>query len=281
MTEIPFARRLRDQIFRDPKVRQLYAQGDKLSASQTKHDEGHAFQVLKVGRALVAEIHRRAPEMIDEYTREIIIPIALFLHDVGRAIDVDHHAAAGAKWARKYLLELGFDIATVRAICKIIACHRSSVVLKPNSFRAPHYKDAAWAIVVIADKAVGDEDRVRPGPLSQLQKLRKQRRISEWNGSPHDLVNYAIKGASLIVDGREDRKSDPGAIVLKLRTDSLVCSPFDIYDLYRDRFHACGKAAQYLGFLFRLEFNGVRYAYSKEKQDWVPVTTIPVSGKTR
>lgn len=280
MTETSNARKLRDFIFQDPTVRQLYAQGDQLSASQTKHDEGHAFQVLAVGLALVAEIHKRMPDIFDEWTREIVIPAALFLHDVGRAIDVDNHAKAGAKWAKGYLTELGFDKTTVRRICKIIACHRSSLVLKPNSFRAANYGDAAWAVVVIADKAVGDEDRVRPEKLKELRKLRKKRQLKQWTGSRHDLINYAIKGSALIVDGRDDSQSDPGAIVLKLRIDKLVCQPFDIYDLYRDRFHACGKAAQYLGFLFRLEFNGVRYAYSKEKQDWLPVTTIPVSGKT-
>ncbi len=274
------AKRRRNFVFKDPVVRQLYAQGDELSASQTKHDEGHAFQVLEVGTALTAEIHRRAPHIFDRYTREIIIPLALFLHDVGRAIDVDNHASAGALWAKGYLTKLGFDKTTVNRICKIIACHRSAQVLKPSSFRAANYKDAAWAIVVIADKAVGDEDRVRPEPLKELKMLRKKRRIREFAGSVHDLVNYAIKGSALVVDGRERSPSDPGAIVLKLRIDKLVCQPVDIYSLYRDRLHACGKAAQYLGFLFRLEFNGVRYAFSKELQEWTPVTTIPVSGKT-
>jgi hypothetical protein len=279
MIELTRAKELRDFIFRDPTVRQLYAQGDQLSSSQTKHDEGHAFQVLAVGKALVREIHKRMPLMFDEYTREIVIPIAAFLHDVGRAINVDEHASAGAKWAKGYLTGLGFDRTTVRSICRIIACHRSSVVLKPKSFSAPDYKDAAWAIVVIADKAVGDEDRVRPEPLKELRRLRQKRRMHEFAGSKHDLVNYAIKGAALTVDGRDDL-ADPGAIVLKLKIDKVVCQPADIYGLYLDRFHACGKAAQYMGFLFRLEFNGVRYAFSKEKQEWQPVATIPVSGKS-
>lgn len=279
MTDITHAKGLRDFIFRDPEVRKLYKLGDKLSSSQTKHDEGHAFQVLAVGVALSNEINRRIPEVLDEYAREIVIPIACFLHDAGRAINVDNHASAGAKWARGYLANLSFDRATVRKICRIIACHRSSIVLKPKSFTAANYEDAAWAVVVIADKAVGDEDRVRPEPLKELRRLRRLRRMQDFQGSQHDLVNYAIKGSCIQVDGREDNATDPGVIVLKLRIDRHVCPPSTIFTLFRERFHACSKAAQYLGFAFRLEFNGVRYAFCKEKKDWVPVTSIQVSGK--
>ncbi len=273
------AKRLLSHAYKDPALLGLYAEGDKLSNSQTKHDVNHAYEVRDVAIELTREINALIPGAMNRWTREIIIPFAAFLHDIGRAINVDNHAQAGAKWARPYLTKLGFDSATVRQITQIIACHRSSIVLKPTAFRKPNFQDAAWAIVVIADKAVGDEDRVRPEPLKELRKLRKENRVSEWTGSPHDRVNYAIKSSELIVDGRGHGSLDPGAIVLKLRIDPLVCDPSDIYTLYGDRFHACGRAAQYLGFLFRLEFNGVRYSYDKGQKTWVPVTTIKVTGR--
>jgi hypothetical protein len=131
--------------------------------------------------------------------------------------------------------------------------------------------------VVIADKCVGDEDRVRPGRAAALRVLRFFRLAQQWTGSPHDRVNFAIKEAGITVDGNEDLIGhDAGVIVLKLRIDEHVSNPRDIYELYGDRFHACGRAAVYLGFLFRLEFNGVRYLYSEEDQTWLPVRSIKV-----
>jgi hypothetical protein len=249
----------------------LYDAGDKLSKSQTKHDVNHAYQVRDVALELTAELHRRNPELLDDWTRDVIIPLAAYLHDIGRAISVDDHAMAGAKWANTYLREKGFPMEVVRRVCKIIACHRSSIVLKRK------FDDPAWAIVVIADKCVGDEDRVRPGRAAALRVLRFFRMASQWTGSIHDRVNFAIKEAGLTVDSDEGRTAnDGGAIVLKLRIDEHVSAPADIYELYGDRFHACGRAAVYLGFLFRLEFNGVRYLYSEGDQCWLPVRSIKV-----
>jgi len=275
--ELIEAKQLVEAAFSDQALLDLYAEGDKLSHSQTKHDVTHAIQVRDVAIELTKEIDRRLPGKLDEWTREVVIPLAAFLHDIGRAIDVDNHAIAGAKWANAYLKSKGYPQRIVRRVCKIIACHRSSVVLNRE------FNDMAWAIVVIADKAVGDEDRVRPEPLKQLRRLRRQRKVSAWKGSIHDRVNYAIKASELIVDGRDlmDGGQDPGVIVLRLRIDPVVCCPADIYGLYFDRLHACGRAAQYLGFLFRLEFNGVRYMYSKELNNWTPVNPIKVSGRSR
>ncbi len=271
--------RLVEAMYADREVLARYDAGDKARSDQTFHDRRHAFQVRDVGMALTDEIDARLPGALDERTKKVIIPAALFLHDNGSAEGEKNHNITGARWARDYMTRKGFSRDTVREVCRCIALHRSRQALAAGAFRRPDFGDAAWAIVVIADKAVGDETRVRPAPLKELQKLRKQRKVHLWKGSIHDRINYAIKGSELIVDGRGEGSSDPGVIVLRLRIDPLVCQPADIYDLYRDRFHACGRAAQYLGFLFRLEFNGVRYMYSKETEDWVPVSAIKVSGR--
>jgi hypothetical protein len=268
--ELIEAKALVQHAYVDEGLLALYDAGDKLSKSQTKHDVNHAYQVRDVALALTTELHRRNPELLDEWTREVIIPLAAYLHDIGRAISVNDHANAGAKWANKYLRDLKFPQEVVRRVCKIIACHRSSIVLSRK------FDDPAWAIVVIADKCVGDEDRVRPGRAAALRVMRFFRLAHQWTGSIHDRINFAIKEAGLTVDGNEDRLTDAGAIVLKLRIDEHVSAPRDIYELYGDRFHACGRAAVYLGFLFRLEFNGVRYLYSEEDQTWLPVKSIKV-----
>jgi hypothetical protein len=269
--EISHARELVDAAYRDEGLLALYAKGDELSRSQTKHDVNHAFQVRGVAVKLTQEYLLRFPGGLTEWETDVVIPLAAFLHDIGRAFDVDNHAQAGARVMNKYLREKGFSPELVRRICKIIACHRSSVVLNRD------FDDKCWAIVVIADKCVGDEDRVRPWQATKLRALRFFGLCRWWTGSPHDRVNFAIKEPELVVDGQDRPNSpDPGAIILKLRIDDKVCQPSHIYQLYSDRFHACGRAAQYLGFLFRLESNGERYMYSKEKQTWVPVRSIKV-----
>lgn len=262
------------QIYLDAEVLNLCAEGDRKRASQTYHDLTHFTLVRDVATSLAATIDEHIPGMISTHTREVIIPVAAYLHDIGGGINPDDHARAGAKWTRKYLKQLGFAPDDIKEISRVVACHRSEVVLRQRSFNRKHYQDAAWAIVVIADKAVGDEERVRPGPASELARLRAENKIHEWTGSVHDQVNYAIKSADLVVDGRGKGASDPGVIVLKLRMDENVASPEQVYKLYGKRFHACGKAAQYLGFVFRLEFNGERYFYDKPSKEWKRVETI-------
>lgn len=272
--ESPNYKNLVPRVYEDPEVLALCDEGDRKRASQTKHDRNHLVLVRDVAVSLTAEIDRLLPGKLSSHVRKVIIPVAAFLHDIGGGIDPDNHASAGAKWSRSYLKRLGFDKETVNHIARIVACHRSEVVLKPKSFRRANFVDAAWAIVVIADKAVGDEDRVRPGPAKELTRLRDEHRMHEWTGSEHDQVNFAIKSAELVLDGRGAGAPDPGAIVLKLRIDEQVSTPEQVYHLYGKRFHACGKAAQYLGFLFRLEFNGERYFYDKPSKDWKRVDTI-------
>lgn len=271
---VPDYKTLIPAIYEDPEVLALCAEGDRKRASQTYHDLNHFTLVRDVAVSLASSIHAIMPEMLPQHTRDVIIPVAGFLHDIGGGIDPDDHARAGANWARKYLKKLGFTPDDVREISRVIACHRSEVVLKARSFSRRNFADAAWAIVVIADKAVGDEERVRPEPALELARLRKEGKMSEWTGSVHDQVNFAIKSADLVLDGRGKGATDPGVIVLKLRMDEDVASPEQVYNLYGRRFHACGKAAQYLGFVFRLEFNGERYYYDKRAQGWKRVETI-------
>lgn len=272
--QVPDYNTLIPAIYADPEVIALCAEGDRKRASQTYHDLTHFTLVRDVAVSLASSINNLMPGLLSKHTLEVIVPVAAFLHDIGGGIDPDDHARVGAQWSRKYLKKRGFTKEDIREISRVIACHRSEVVLKPRSFSRRNFADAAWAIVVIADKAVGDEERVRPGPAAELSRLRDEHKMSEWTGSEHDQVNFAIKSADLVLDGRGKGATDPGVIVLKLRLDEEVATPEQVYKLYSRRFHACGKAAQYLGFVFRLEFNGERYLYDKKSQGWKRVETI-------
>jgi hypothetical protein len=266
-----------EAMFKDEALLKLYREGDKMSAHQTKHDVGHAFSVTTLARELTAEIHSRNPSLLSDELREVVIPAGAFLHDIGRAIDVNNHAAAGAKVSREYLRGKGLSREAVNLICSIVACHRSDTFLRlemEHLRTVPHL-----AIVVIADKCVGDEDRVRPGKAMLLKCLRllgvAQRNF--WKNAEHDRVNFAIKQANLIVDSDDcPTPEHAGAIVLKLQLDSKVAPPEEVLELYGNRFHSCGRAAKSLGFLFRMEFNGTRFHYDDEADAWIPVRSFSV-----
>ena len=235
-------------------IERLYQAGDKASSHQTKHDLQHALEVLAASSKIVSIIAKRQSHKFTAWETDVIIPLGAFLHDVGRSIDVDNHAVAGAKWAKDYLERLTLDNDTQRLpaeviarVCNVIACHRSSTVLNTE------FTDAAWAVVVIADKCVGDEERVRPWRARILAVLTIFRLawIPLRKGGVHDQVNFAIKAVSLV--GQENK------LLLKLKLDKRVCTPALVYQTYRDRFAACGKAAAYLGCDFVLDINGIKF----------------------
>jgi hypothetical protein len=260
-------------LYTDREILDLYAAGDKVSQGQTKHDIGHAFSVLQTAEYLTDEICKRFPAKIDDETRFVVIPAAAFLHDIGRAIEVDDHAGAGARITRKLLEPRGFDREVVKRIQRIVALHRSSAVLKMK------FNDIAWAIVVIADKCVGDEDRVRPGRAAILRALRFVHLAHHnwWDNAEHDRVNFAIKKSELLVDSDDAPDAGhAGAIVLKLSLDEVVAPATELLTLYADRFHSCGRAAKFLGFVFRIEINGNRWAFDDGKNMWDPIRGFSV-----
>ncbi len=100
-----------------------------MSSSQTKHDIGHAYAVHDVAMSLLQEYEVLHPGELDDWTTKVVVPLAAFLHDIGRAVDVDNHAVAGAAIMHVYLGRLRLPRIIVRRICRIIALHRSAQVL--------------------------------------------------------------------------------------------------------------------------------------------------------
>lgn len=256
----------------DPRIIALAAAGDNLSKSQTKHDLQHLIAVRNIGMQMLDEYDRRFPGKLTEWEKRVEAPLSLLLHDIGRAIDVDNHAAAGARIAYIYLSQRRFPRPLIQRVCRNVALHRSDEVLKRE------FNNIIWAFTVLADKCVGDEDRVRPLEANILRVLCLLRlaHINWWDEAAHDRVNFAITNATVIVDSHDARGLDAGAIVLKLTMRDGITSAEEITTLYGKRFHACGRAAQYLGFSFRIEFNGVRYMYDKEAKGWCPIVSISV-----
>jgi len=234
----------------DPELLDLYDKGDKLSSSQTKHDVGHAFSVLDTAKFLTAELHKRFPGMLSDVARLVTIPAGAFLHDIGRAISVNDHATAGKEVTLDYLLRKGFSNKNASRVAAVVACHRSEQFLAISIEALKKFPELA--IVVIADKCVGDEDRVRPMPAFclRLARLLGVARRNWWENAEHDRINFAITEPQLLVDS--DERCTPehaGAIVLKLKLDERVAPAAELLSVYGKRFHSCGRAAISLGFV--------------------------------
>lgn len=261
----------------DPELLALYDEGDKVSRSQTKHDVAHAYSVLSTADYLKQEVRKRFPDLLSPEAYDVVIPAGAFLHDIGRAVNVDDHAGAGKEIALNYLRKKGFPTKTAARIAAVVACHRSDDFLKIKIDTLKSFPELA--IVVIADKCVGDEDRVRPGKAFALKCLRMAglARTNWWDNAQHDRVNFAIKKCELLVDSADNpTKDSAGAIVLKLSFDEEVAPAKELLTLYARRFHSCGRGAKALGFVFRIEVNGVRFCFDDEAETWIPLCNFNV-----
>lgn len=263
----------------DPELDQRFALADQRAARVTRHDRKHGDDVNTIANKVADGVSQRFPQLLNDESRLVVMPLAAKLHDNGYADSTedrtgaspasgknsakDDHAITGARWAHGYLTRKGFPQHVVDRVCRIIINHRSSRVLSSK------LDDPAWAIVVIADKCVGDEDRVRAWPAFWL-------RLTSFFGLArllpfdiHNRVNFAIKSADVeVINPNPSIVRQEACIVLSLSIDERVAAPKDIYDLYHSRFHSCAKAAKYLGYAFYLSFNGKRYAYSEALKDW-------------
>lgn len=248
-------------MYSDPLLVNLYKKSDRISWWQNKHDITHALLVKDTAETIALGVKSLFGDLIDDWTQFVVIPIASFLHDIGRAENISDHAVAGARIAHEYLGSKNFDNSSVQRICRIIANHRSGNVL------AKTLDDPAWAIVVVADKCVGDEDRARLIKVAALNALLVvgQSHRNLWFNAVHDRACFAIKTARTSVDTTLGEPS----IVLDLTIDGRVCTFAEIASLYDDRFRACVKCSRFLSLTFLVKVNGVLHHFNEHQGRWM------------
>ncbi|MBC7997649.1 MAG: HD domain-containing protein [Leptolyngbya sp.] len=251
----PEVRRFLESMHGDSHLHELFQIGDNARSEQTCHDEAHGKAVESVAADIVAYIASKAPLQLSD--ADILSTLAsAYLHDIGSVTGADNHHRTGAKLANHYLRRCNADVAIRRRVCLAIALHRTSSVLD-NDFA---FSDVAHAICVIADKCVGDENRVRPAIKQKLTILAASGQIDQFTGSVHDLVNFSIQEAQVLIDGPDVvSAADMGTIILQIKLREHLDDAAKVYELYDRRFRSCVKASTFLGFAFRLEFNGHRY----------------------
>lgn len=153
--------------------------------------------------------------------------IAGFLHDIGNAINRNHHAEYGALLANEILKDTDLSIPDRVRIVSAIANHDES-----NGIVA----DPVAAALIIADKTDVRRSRVRAKDPIQYDI--------------HDRVNYAVTKTELNCDPEKK------IITLYLTIDESICTMYEYFDIFLGRMTMCSHAARIFGAQFSLNVNG-------------------------
>lgn len=171
---------------------------------------------------------REDPERLGYPEHEIeLAKIAGYMHDIGNAINRNHHAEYGALLANDLLKDTNVSLEDRVTVIAAIGNHDEST-------GSP--EDVISAALIIADKTDVRRSRVR-------QKERSAFDI-------HDRVNYAVTDSKLKID------EEKSVIALNLQIDENICSMYDYFEIFLDRMMFCRKSAEILGTTFKLTVNG-------------------------
>jgi metal-dependent HD superfamily phosphatase/phosphodiesterase len=208
----------------NPRVRIFIRKSDEALAEigYTEHGERHV--------GLVAHIAYNTLKRLGHPEREAeLAAIAGFLHDIGNAVNRDHHAQTSAVMAMQILTEMGMpDLEIVRVMGAIGNHHENDG--DPVSPVA--------AALILADKSDVHRTRVRNPDMIKFDI--------------HDRVNYAVEKSFLNVD--EAAKQ----ITLELTVDTGISQVMEYFEIFMTRMLASRKAAKFLGTSFGLMVNGNR-----------------------
>lgn len=211
------------EIRNNEEVRAYYQKGDQMLGllGYTDHSMAHATKVAEQAANILAWFD------YDEEQIELV-RIAGIMHDIGNAINREHHGEYGALLANQILHPMDISIRQRITIVSAIANHDES------TGRAI---DPVSAALIIADKTDVRRNRVR------TDKKRAQFDI-------HDRVNFAVVGAHL------KYQSEKKSIDLNLQIDEEICTMYEYFEIFLGRMIMCRRAAELLGTTFRLIANG-------------------------
>jgi metal-dependent HD superfamily phosphatase/phosphodiesterase len=188
----------------------------------TEHGERHV--------ALVSRISHNVLKRLGYPERECeLASIAGMLHDIGNAVNRDHHAQSGAVMAMQILNDFGMEDREVLTVIAAIGNHHENDGDPVNPVAAA---------LILADKSDVHRTRVRNPDMIKFDI--------------HDRVNYAVEKSFLNVD--EDGKH----ITLELTIDPKISHMMEYFEIFMTRMLASRKAAMFLGATFGLTVNGNR-----------------------
>jgi hypothetical protein len=213
-----------DQLRENPRIRTYVRMADAAleQIGYTEHGERHV--------SLVARIAFNVLKRLGHPERECeLASIAGFLHDIGNAVNRDHHAQTSAVMAMQLLTELGMEETEILTVIGAIGNHHENDG-DPVS--------AVAAAVIMADKSDVHRTRVRNPDMIKFDI--------------HDRVNYAVEKSFLNVNEAEK------LITLELTVDTAISQVMEYFEIFMTRMIASRKAAKFLGTTFGLSVNGNR-----------------------
>lgn len=213
-----------DWIHSHPKVRLYVKMADASleSIGYTEHGERHVGLVSRIAFNVLKRMGR--PDRQCE-----LAAIAGMLHDIGNAVNRDHHAQTGAVMAMQLLREFGMPDEEILPVIAAIGNHHENDGDPVNDIAAA---------LILADKSDVHRTRVRNPDMIKFDI--------------HDRVNYAVVKSFLNVD--EDQKH----ITLELTLDPSISHMMEYFEIFMTRMLASRKAAKHLGATFGLMVNGNR-----------------------
>ncbi len=213
-----------DFIRNHPRVKVFVRKADECLAEigYTEHGERHV--------GLVAHIAYNILNRLGHPEREAeLAAIAGYMHDIGNAVNRDHHAQTGAAMAMQLLADMGMSDEEILEVIGAIGNHHENDG-DPVS--------AVAAAVILGDKSDVHRTRVRNPDTIKFDI--------------HDRVNYAVQKSFLNVDEASKQ------IILELTIDTSISQVMEYFEIFMTRMLASRKAAQYLGTTYGLTVNGNR-----------------------
>ena len=153
--------------------------------------------------------------------------IAGYMHDIGNCINRNDHAHSGALLAYQRLKEMKMSLDDIMTITSAIGHHDES---------SGNAVDPISAALILADK-------------TDVRRNRVQNPIKE-NFDIHDRVNYAALSSKLEIN------KDKRTVQMNLELDDDICSLMDYFEIFLERMIMCKRAAEVLGYKFKLVANG-------------------------
>jgi metal-dependent HD superfamily phosphatase/phosphodiesterase len=211
-----------EAITQDERIRKLVEVSDCYMAQvgYTKHGFNHVGLVARRAQRLALELG---------YGQHVanMAYVAGYVHDVGNFMGRDHHGSSSALVIYPILLEYKVPYEDIIKIMSAIANHEEEAGEPVNEVAA---------FLVLADKSDVHCNRVRE--------------IHDFEHDIHDKVNLATQEARLITH-RDDK-----VIELKVEIDTNIATVMEYFECFTDRMVMSRRAADFLGFKFRLVING-------------------------
>ena len=196
------------------------ANANLIKIGYNDHSEKHTILVAERAAFILKKFG------YDEHTVEIA-RIAGYMHDIGNAINRNHHAEYGALLANDILKQ--YDISAEDRI-NIVSC------IGNHDESTGGATDVISAAVIIADKTDVRRNRV----------LKKEKSSFDI----HDRVNYAVTESKLKIN------TEKKVIALNLQIDESICTMYEYFDIFLERMIMCRGAAELLDSKFKLTANG-------------------------